>query len=142
MSAAHEHNPKSRRLTTTTVDVPPYTDNLSGNTVLYTVLVEPLARRPDRLKIPPLDIPDDRMRFRPMHSENEVQNQNWRPVLWTVFCAKMVLADVLPGRFYKTLHVFERFMLSIMPCIGLCKKPSVQRFCVGNIPKISCASHQ
>ena len=54
-----------------------------------------------------------------MHSENEEQNQNWRPVLWTVFCAKMVLADVLPGRFYKTLHVFERFMLSIMPCIGL-----------------------
>ena len=56
---------------------------------------------------------------RPMHSENEVQNQNWRPVLWTVFCAKMVLADVLPCRFYKTLHIFEQFMLSIMPCIGL-----------------------
>ena len=45
MPAAHEHNLKSRRLTTT-VDVPPYTDNSSGNTVLYTVLVEPLTPAP------------------------------------------------------------------------------------------------
>ena len=44
--------------------------------------------------------------LRPMLSENKTQKQNRRPVSWNVFCGKRVLADVLPGRFYKTLQAF------------------------------------